>query len=142
MFEVVPKRSAVLTPREARTWVGATRRRIALKFRRGAPREAQRNHTATRRRISLKFRRGAPREALRNRTAPKILKTGQVGARGNASDVLIHVLIHSFNRILIKGVDEHQNMCFRLDLPSKNVGLRVGLARFSLHYVVQHIVFA
>ena len=111
---------------------------MSLKFRRGAPREAQRNHTATRRRISLKFRRGAPREALRNRTAPKILKTGQVGARGNASDGLIH----SFNRILIKGVDEHQNMCFRLDLPSKNVGLRIGLARFSLHYFVQHIVFA
>ena len=58
-----------------------------------------------------------------------------VGARGNASDGLIH----SFNRILIKGVDEHHNMCFRLDLPSKNVGLRVGLARFSLHYFVQNI---
>ena len=64
--------------------------------------------------------------------------SGQVGARGNASDGLIH----SFNRILIKGVDEHQNMCFRLDLPSKNVGLRIGLARFSLQYFVQHIVFA
>ena len=75
--------------------------------------------------------------AQRNHTAPKILKTGQVGARGNASNGLIHF----FNRILIRGVDENQNMRFRLDLPSKLVGLRIGLARFSLHCFVHNMRF-
>ena len=68
-----------------------------------------------------------PREPRRNRAAPKILKSGQVEARGKAD----HGPIHSFNRILIKRVDGHPQWRFRLGLPSKNVGLRAGLARFS-----------
>ena len=63
-------------------------------------------------------RRASMLTAQRNRPAPKILESGEVGARSKA----YHVPIHSFNRILFKRVDGKFRIRFRLDLLSKNVG--------------------
>ena len=112
--------STVLQLREAQLWRGAKRCHDAARSADAEWCEAPSWH-----------------QAQRHQPAPKILKSMPARrARG------FLVSSTSLNRILFREVDGKGKWRFGIELPSNNVGLRVGLSRFNMDNVGQQLVVA